>query len=250
MPYTPQTWTDGVSSGSAARFAYIEAGIVAAIPKDLVTTKGDLIAATASATPARLGVGTNGQVLTADSTQSTGMKWAGAGAAAPATTLPGSPTDGQQAILTDSTTAPTYAWLLQWSSTASKWYCLGGSDAYSQVLTDESNGGSGFVDLTTVGPSITVPRAGLYAISWSCEGNAAAAGNGWRAAVKLGAAATSLNEGCGLSGTGTATWFAACRTNMQRTLAASDVVKLQYDPTGATAHYRSRNLAIRPVYVT
>ena len=48
----------------------------AAIPKSLVTTKGDLIVATASATPARLGAGSNTQVLTADSTTATGLKWA------------------------------------------------------------------------------------------------------------------------------------------------------------------------------
>lgn len=48
----------------------------AAIPKSLVTTKGDIIVATASATPARLGAGSNNQVLTADSTTGTGLKWA------------------------------------------------------------------------------------------------------------------------------------------------------------------------------
>jgi hypothetical protein len=37
--------------------------------------KGDLIAATAADTAARLAVGTNGHVLTADSTESTGLKW-------------------------------------------------------------------------------------------------------------------------------------------------------------------------------
>jgi hypothetical protein len=47
----------------------------AAIPKSLVTAKGDLVTATASATPARLGVGTNGQILIADSTTATGLKW-------------------------------------------------------------------------------------------------------------------------------------------------------------------------------
>ena len=47
----------------------------AAIPKSLVTTKGDVVTATASATPARLGVGSNDQVLTADSTTATGLKW-------------------------------------------------------------------------------------------------------------------------------------------------------------------------------
>jgi hypothetical protein len=46
-----------------------------AIPKSTVTTKGDLIAATASATVARVGVGNNGQYLQADSTEDAGLKW-------------------------------------------------------------------------------------------------------------------------------------------------------------------------------
>lgn len=50
------------------------------VDESVATTKGDLFAATASATIARLGVGTNGQVLTADSAEATGMKWATPGA--------------------------------------------------------------------------------------------------------------------------------------------------------------------------
>ena len=49
--------------------------------KSLVTTKGDLIVRDASA-PARLGVGTNGHVLTADSAQTLGIKWAPAASGA------------------------------------------------------------------------------------------------------------------------------------------------------------------------
>jgi hypothetical protein len=55
--------------------------IDAQIPDNLLTTKGDIIAATGASTPARLGVGTNGQVLKADSTASTGLAWGAASAA-------------------------------------------------------------------------------------------------------------------------------------------------------------------------
>jgi hypothetical protein len=46
-----------------------------AIQNAIVDAKGDLIAATAADTPARLAVGTNGTSLVADSTAATGLKW-------------------------------------------------------------------------------------------------------------------------------------------------------------------------------
>lgn len=48
----------------------------AAIAKTIVDAKGDIIAATAADTVARLAVGANDTVLTADSTTATGLKWA------------------------------------------------------------------------------------------------------------------------------------------------------------------------------
>ena len=49
-----------------------------AILKTLADAKGDLFAASADNTVARLALGTNTHVLTADSTEATGMKWAAA----------------------------------------------------------------------------------------------------------------------------------------------------------------------------
>lgn len=48
----------------------------AQIAKSIGTAKGDLISFSASATPVRLGVGPNGQIIVADSAEVSGMKWA------------------------------------------------------------------------------------------------------------------------------------------------------------------------------
>lgn len=57
-------------------FTWITQNDADAIQNTIVDAKGDLITATAADTPARLAVGTNGHVLTADSTTATGLKWA------------------------------------------------------------------------------------------------------------------------------------------------------------------------------
>ncbi|MBI1856642.1 SGNH/GDSL hydrolase family protein [Candidatus Saccharibacteria bacterium] len=48
------------------------------IDKSTATTKGDLFAATTASTIVRVGVGTDGQILTADNASSPGVKWAAA----------------------------------------------------------------------------------------------------------------------------------------------------------------------------
>ena len=63
-----------IASSTAVKTAYDLAN--AAIPKAVYDAKGDLIIGTGSDTYSRLGVGTNNQVLKADSAQATGLKWA------------------------------------------------------------------------------------------------------------------------------------------------------------------------------
>ena len=78
--------TSGVSHNAGAVFrhgvsardfdeanAFVNGG---GVLNSLVTTKGDVIAASAASTPARLGVGANGTRLTAASGETTGLVWA------------------------------------------------------------------------------------------------------------------------------------------------------------------------------
>ena len=72
--------------------------------------------------------------------------WSGIGQAyvppALVTSLPGSPTDGQQVIFTNSTSAPAYQWLMQYVAAITTWICIGAG---------------GWLEGTT---TVTVPRAG------------------------------------------------------------------------------------------
>jgi len=78
------------ASGTDLDFTWVAQDDSNAIQNAIVDAKGDLISATAADTPARLAVGTNGQVLTADSTASTGLKWA-------------TPTSGSMTLLSTTT---------------------------------------------------------------------------------------------------------------------------------------------------
>jgi len=82
-------YLDGVTSS-------IQTQLDAKTAKATLTTKGDIYAATAADTVARLAVGANGTVLTAASGQATGLQWAA---------LPSSnPTTADAAIATSQTT--------------------------------------------------------------------------------------------------------------------------------------------------
>lgn len=73
---TAPTAATGTDTTQVATTAFVNAEISNdAILKSIVDAKGDLIVGTASDTVSRLGVGTNGQALIADSGETAGVRW-------------------------------------------------------------------------------------------------------------------------------------------------------------------------------
>jgi hypothetical protein len=105
------------------------------IASTIVDAKGDLIAATAADTVDRLAVGTNGQVLTADSGQSTGLKWG----AAPGLVLLESETASASASLDFTAFSSAYdVYLFQFIN------ILPATDAANFLFRVSTDGGSSF----------------------------------------------------------------------------------------------------------
>jgi hypothetical protein len=90
---TSSTSTTLAATANAVKTTYDLAN--GAIAKSTITTKGDLIVGTGSGTFVRQGVGANGTVLTADSAEADGVKWATASAAKSFTLLSSASASGQ-----------------------------------------------------------------------------------------------------------------------------------------------------------
>ena len=95
------------NSNTNMDFTWVTSDDANAIQNTIVDAKGDLIAATASDTPARLAVGANDTVLTADSTAATGLKWA-APAASGLTLINSTTFSGASSVILDNVFTSTY----------------------------------------------------------------------------------------------------------------------------------------------
>jgi hypothetical protein len=134
-----------------------------AVAKSLVDAKGDLLTATADNTPARLGVGADGAVLTAASGQATGLQWATASAGiapslvdAKGDLLVGTAdnTVARQAVGTDGqvlTADSAQTSGLKWGSSSSATWVV--------LTSDVSNSTTTLADVTGMSFSVTANKA-------------------------------------------------------------------------------------------
>jgi hypothetical protein len=171
-----------------------------------------------------------------------------AGGVAYGTTLPGSPVGGQEAILVD----PTYQWRFRYnagSSSAYKWEFVGGTPVIVGIPAAETTTSVGvWVDLATVGPAFTVPRAGDYEVQISCAMTDTTAqivqvGGG------IGAWTSFLIQIVSSCVAGAYTCLAGFGKFVS--LTASDQIRVRYTQTGAgTLTALNRVLGIRPIRVS
>lgn len=172
-------------------------------------------------------------------------------------TPPGSPVDGDIWRLPADAASGVY-WLFRYdaaSASAFKWTFLGGAPLSSDVATQEATASGVYVDLATVGPSVTLPRAGdydlLFGASMTDSANAARVA---LASVKLGAAATADSDSTvfahGAQGAGVSAVASVNRGLRVTGMAASDVVKLQYRIAGGSVGFEKRWLKVTPVRVS
>jgi hypothetical protein len=169
-----------------------------------------------------------------------------------ATTLPASPSDGQQAILVDSTTNPTYIWQFRYnagSSSAYKWEFVGGAPKVVQNQNTESTTtGGAWVDVTTAGPLFVVPRAGDYYVSFASDIYSSVNQGGCNVGICVALAAPSFY---GSSGMSAGTYASVSNEGPLFAVGSGVELRLRYlwGVTG-TNSVRMRNLTVWPIRVS
>jgi hypothetical protein len=118
------------TSNTDMDFTWVAQDDTNAIQNSIVDAKGDLIAATANDTPARLAVGANGETLVADSSTSTGLRYQGSQAAGKNILINGGFDIWQRGTSSASTGY----------TTADRWYMNAASTTFSQETTTVPTG--------------------------------------------------------------------------------------------------------------
>lgn len=170
------------------------------------------------------------------------------------TTLPSSPSEGDQVIYDTDTAGVRWHLVYDTSDgTTYPWLCIGGSPLFAEVATQETTTSATFTNLATTGPTVTPPLGGDYVVELGCRShvdtNAGFAGMSY----SIGVTAASDNDAAfGNEPAGSNT---SPRNMMRRRvkagLSAAGALTAKYRVNNAanTATFESRWISITPVRV-
>jgi hypothetical protein len=168
------------------------------------------------------------------------------------TSFPGSPVASQFfSLLVDDTNG--VEWLFRRNAANTKWRFQGGAALYAVVNTLETTATTvTWLDLATVGPSITVPVAGLYEISFGCymKHGASAGNTQMGASVDGGAPATSEDALFTQPAASNSAAASVTKTIRATVATPATAIKAQYrNGTTGTATFDRRWMAILPIQI-
>ena len=170
---------------------------------------------------------------------------------------PASPTDGQQAILRlpasyDPIGAKKISWAFVYDAAAAQWDFAGGPPLVSTVDTDEQRNNGSYGDLTTVGPSLSLPRAGDYDIevkAWIDPGGSGAVAYQAYVSFALGATTPSDNDAA-IFGNGQPGYNVTTTSGPRRKTGLSATTVTAKYKTANNVTFGMRTLSILPVRIT
>ena len=135
------------------------------------------------------------------------------------------------------TTSGTYPWLF-----------IGGAPLTAEVSTSQTTTSTSYTDLTTVGPSITLPSiAGDWLIRHGAEMNCSTTNYAFQT-IKLGAAAAADAEAVIVGGVASAD-ASAFREIRRNALASGAVLAAKYKTGAGTGQFQKRVLSVLPIRV-
>lgn len=164
------------------------------------------------------------------------------------TTLPATPVDGQECnYLADATAG--VIWHFVYRSASGRWHHTGGPPLFAKVGSAETRSSSVYGDLTTVGPSLTVPLAGDYNVDIGFGGTSGAAANDALMSAAMGAVAAIDADAARANAT--SNYTSVTESALKVGLAAGAAIVAKYlSADGASASgFRDRWMKVTPVRV-
>jgi len=154
------------------------------------------------------------------------------------TSLPTGPVDGQE-IYFQADPANGVVWNLRYNAASAsiyKWEFLGGSSLYNYVNASESISGTTYINMPTVGPSVTVPLAGDYDITHGAQmAGPAVQGQAYLQSYAIGATAAVDADAIWKGSPAAYADSANLARTQRKTLAAGTLLQAKYRVVGGSS---------------